>query len=113
VVSATTVQASRGGVSVFGPDGRRVTYRHADLSDPADPHGVSRDEADDIAEQLGYLVGVFRWNAEGGFYKAVATPVEGRRKVSPKYSDEDMARWRASPEGQRHAAAMRKHRSGG
>jgi hypothetical protein len=70
------VYASAHAVAVYEGD-RRVTYRHGDFSDPADPHGVSRDEADDAAEQLGYLIGTWRWAPdERGqdlqAYKAVA-----------------------------------------
>ena len=75
MVSATVVEATRYGVNVKDTSGRVIKVRRADLSDPAAPHGINLDEAEDIAEQLGYITGTWRWN-DAGFYKAVATSEE-------------------------------------
>jgi hypothetical protein len=61
---------------VKNPAGHVVATRRGDFEDEDDPHGVNRDEADDQLERLGYLVGVFRWQSHGSYYRAVVTPVE-------------------------------------
>jgi hypothetical protein len=50
--------------------GRRVAYRHGDYS--GGDRGVNLDEADAAAEELGYLISRWRWDAGRGEWSAPA-----------------------------------------
>jgi hypothetical protein len=110
VVSAMTAEIDVYSVDVKNGAGHTVRVLRGQLRDPAEKHGVNLDEADSLLEEAGYVMGRPVWREEGKFYKAVVVPEASVRRVGPVYSDESMAAWRASPEGERHAAAMRKHR---
>jgi len=82
MVTAWMAEVTTFEVVVKNPAGKVVAVKRGDFSDDDDPHGVNRDVADDELEKLGFLVGIFRWQAHGSYYRAVVTPVsayEARR----------------------------------
>lgn len=97
MVSATFAYANQHEVVIKGPGGEVIRARRADLSDPDDIHGVDRDEADHLAEELGYLIGTWRWQPDRQHYRAVAT------KAGPRMTAEQAAEWQARQSAQHDA----------
>jgi hypothetical protein len=87
MVSATVAEATTTGVNIKRTNGQVVDTRRADLRDPADKHGINTDEADELAESMGWLIGTWRWQDQGGFYKAVCTP------AGPMMTDAEADEW--------------------
>jgi hypothetical protein len=62
-------------------DGVRATYKHGDYSGIS--RGVNLDTADMALEDLGYVVGHWRWDDERGEWKTVVAPEESVKRARP------------------------------
>jgi len=108
MVTAVTANATKAGVYVYD-SGRFIAAKRGDLADASDPHGINRDEADELLESLGWESQHWVWHRDG-YYKSVVVP-RGSRPVKPFYAEDEHEAWLRTPEGRRHAEALARLRA--
>lgn len=107
MVTAITAAATDTRVTISDGIRQLAVYRAKgdELEGPPKTHGVNLDGADDAVEQLGYVAGVWRWQENGAYYKAVVAPA---RRYAPHEQGKTPEQIRAAnmkafgnPEGRR------------